>query len=95
MSFTARSKFEFHKNGNANRRESGAYPRVLLLAHATEPDTADFAGVVVHFAGDEFTREVPRHSINGDLIADMAPLEAFELGRLIEGGVLEGTEWSP
>lgn len=90
MNCPAYSRFDFARDGRANRRDHDAEPRVLLLASAIEPDTGEFSGVIVHFAGDGFTREVPRHSINRDLIAGIAPEQAFQLGRLVEGGELEG-----
>lgn len=86
MNHPAHSKFPFYRDGHAYRRDADAQPRVLLLASANDPDTEQLAGVVVHFAGDTFTREVPRHSINADLIAGLSPEQAFELGRLVEGG---------
>ncbi|WP_111748789.1 hypothetical protein [Salinisphaera orenii] len=82
--FHAHGRFNFHTNGNANRRDRDTQPRVLILDSAHD-ETGDFAGVVVHFSGDEFTRQVERHSTNADLIEGLSPEQAFELGRLVEG----------
>lgn len=86
MNYSAHSRFDFHRHGDANRRDRDALPRVLLLASASDPKTKRFAGVVVHFAGDEFTREVPAHAISFELIAGLEPGQAFDLGRAVEGG---------
>lgn len=88
MNYPAHSRFDFHRNGNSNRRDADAQPRVLLLASANDPDTEQLAGVIVHFAGDEYSREIGRHSINAGLIAGLSPEQAFELGRLVEGAAL-------
>lgn len=85
MSYPELLPFEFHRNGNANRRDRDAQPRVLILDSAQD-ETGDFAGVIAHFAGDTYTRQVERHSINAELIAGLSPEQAFELGRLVEGG---------
>lgn len=88
MNYPAFNRFDFHKDGNAARRDRDAQPPVLLLASATDPETDQFAGVVAHFAGDPYSREVPAHAINADLIKGMTPEQAFDLGRLVEGGDL-------
>lgn len=88
MNFPAHSRFDFHKNGHANRRDRDAQPRVLLLDVVTDPYTGDFAHALAHWAGDEYVREIGRHSINDELIAAMQPAQAFDLGRVVEGGEL-------
>lgn len=86
MNYPAHARFDFCRDGRANRRDRDAEPRVLLLGHVIEPGTGDFAGIVIHEAGDTYTRQVERHAITASLIEGMEPLQAFALGRLVEGG---------
>lgn len=88
MNYPAHSKFPFHTNGNAYRRDHDAWPQILILNSAIDGKTGEFAGVFAHFAGDEFVRQVERHSINADLIGGLSPEQAFDLGRMVEGGEL-------
>lgn len=88
MTFPAYSRFDFHKDGNAARRDRDAEPRVLVIGPAWHPETDELLCVLMHFAGDPYSREVPAHAINVDLIKGMTPEQAFDLGRLVEGGEL-------
>jgi len=66
-------RFNFSRNGHANRRDRDAVPRVLLLR--IEGDHA-----FVHVAGEQYERAVTVSEIDADLIAGMAPEDAFRVG---------------
>ncbi|MDT0635042.1 hypothetical protein [Spectribacter hydrogenoxidans] len=77
MSYPAVSPFDFHKNGDANRREDDAEPRVKLMGF----DLGTFEAHV-HVAGDTHVRAVPLTTLRLDdpIILGMAPADAFLAG---------------
>src|SRR5690625_5151714 len=86
--FPAHSKFPFHADGNSYRGDRDAEPRVQVIGPAFNPETDEFVGIIVHFSGDDYTRDIPRSAINTVLINGMTPNQALAVGRLVEGGNL-------
>lgn len=76
--------FDFHKNGNAYRRDPDAQPRHLLVG--IDPNNGD---LMFHTAGDEHIEPIPViHAIFKDFLRDCDPVDAFTVGR--EFGRAEG-----
>lgn len=86
MNYSIFDRFPFSRDGNANRRDKDADPRVLIVdaAHYLEVNGFRVSEVIVHFAGDEYTRVVPIAEA-AELVEDMAPGDAYWMGRAIEG----------
>ncbi len=69
--------FEFHRNGNANRREPNAEPRVLFIGLELDDHRLQF-----HLAGDEWVRSAHVYDavLDAELVAGMEPQDALKLG---------------
>lgn len=77
MSYPELHRFEFHRNGHSNRRDTDAIPRVLCLGFNLDQDRMHF-----HLAGDEYVRSahVFDAAFDRDLIDGMEPFYACWLG---------------
>ena len=77
MSYPECGMFDFHRPGNAHRRDPNAQPRVLLLDFDPDRDRA-----LLHVAGNPYvlSAHVLDAAVDYDLIAAMAPNDALRLG---------------
>ena len=77
MSYPECGMFDFHRLGNAHRRDPNAQPRVLLLGFNPDRDRA-----LLHVAGSPhlLSAHVLDAGVDDALIAAMAPNDALRLG---------------
>lgn len=77
MSYPELTRFDFHRNGNANRRDHNAQPRVLFIGMELDDNRMHF-----HIAGDEWVRtaHVYDAALDDELVAGMESAAALRLG---------------
>ena len=81
MSYPEIQRFDFSRNGHANRREHDATPRVLFVGM----DFIDHE-LLFHLAGDEYVRtaHVFDAARDPELVAGLPPDAALRLGQEFE-----------